>query len=62
MIVLIFYDKQILYKIPGGKSDFDNKSKIFILGSYEMSRIRLWILISKCSRESLSTWGERNTQ
>ena len=41
MIVLIFYDKQILYKIPGGKSDFDNKSKIFILGSYEMSRIRL---------------------
>ena len=27
-----------------------------------MSRSRLWILISKCSRESLSLWGERITQ
>ena len=41
IIILNFYDKQILYKIPGGKSDFDNKSKMFILGSYEISKIRL---------------------
>jgi len=33
IITVFFYDKQIRYKIPGGKSDFDNKSKIFILGS-----------------------------
>ena len=27
------YDKQILYKTPAGKSDFDNKSNIFTLES-----------------------------
>jgi hypothetical protein len=26
----INYDKQILYRTPGGKSDFTNKSKILI--------------------------------
>ena len=30
-------------------------------GSY-MSINRLWDLISKCSLESLSTWGDLNTQ
>jgi len=24
--------------------------------------MRLWVLVSKCSLESLSTWGERKTQ
>ena len=26
-----------------------------------MSMIRRWVRVSKCSRESLSTWGERRT-
>ena len=32
-MILFFYDKQIRYKIPGGKSNFDNISKIFIFES-----------------------------
>ena len=66
-VVLIYqqiipYGMHIWYNTPGGKSDLDNKSNISISGLYEISIIRLWIRISKCSRESLSTWGERKTQ
>ena len=40
----------------------DNKSTIEACESEDTSSTRLCVRISKCSRESLSTCGDRNTQ
>src|SRR6266540_2176572 len=46
---------------PAGRSRRINESTVFAVGS-RMSINRLWVRISKCSRESLSLCGERTTQ
>src|SRR5262245_9697844 len=46
---------------PAGRSRRINESTVFAVGSM-MSISRLWVRISKCSRESLSLCGERTTQ
>src|SRR5918912_3312596 len=45
---------------PAGSSMRCRESTVLGLGS-RMSRRRLWMRISKCSRESLSLWGLRIT-
>jgi hypothetical protein len=44
----------------GGRSSFMSESTVCGVGS-TMSRRRLWVRISNCSREVLSTCGERST-
>src|SRR6202023_304355 len=46
---------------PAGRSRRWRLSTVLLVGS-TMSRRRLWIRISKCSRESLSTCGDRIRQ
>jgi hypothetical protein len=46
---------------PAGRSRRIRESTVFGVGSM-MSMRRLWVRISKCSRESLYLWGERMTQ
>src|SRR5215210_2271708 len=45
---------------PAGRSRRCSESTVLGLGS-RMSSRRLWTRISKCSRESLSLWGDRIT-
>jgi hypothetical protein len=45
---------------PAGSSMRCSESTVFGVGS-RMSMRRLWMRISKCSRLSLSLWGERMT-
>src|SRR5215217_9105444 len=46
---------------PAGRSRRIRLSTVLGVGS-RMSMRRLWVRISKCSRESLSLWGLRITQ
>ena len=46
---------------PGGEVEALQRLDRLARGLDDVER-RLWIRISKCSRESLSTWGERTTQ
>src|SRR5207249_7225444 len=46
---------------PAERSSFINASRVCCVGS-RMSSSRLWVRISNCSRDFLSTWGERKTQ
>src|SRR5215217_5477280 len=57
------YDACILISMstPAGRSRRWSDSTVLLVGS-TMSRRRLWMRISKCSRESLSTCGDRTTQ
>src|SRR2546430_16680484 len=43
---------------PAGKFSFFNSSTVFAVGSM-MSSSSLWVRISNCSIDFLSTWGER---
>src|SRR5690606_16230712 len=45
---------------PAERSSFMRASTVCGVGS-TMSRTRLWVRISNCSRDFLSTWGERLT-
>src|SRR6185436_20403892 len=45
---------------PAGRSSFINASTVCGVGS-KMSISRLWVRSSNCSRDFLSTWGERST-
>ena len=45
-------------KTPAGTFSLVSESIVFDVGP-RMSISRLWVLISKCSRESLWTWPER---
>src|SRR5262249_49863583 len=51
----------ISMRTPAGRSSRWSDSTVLLVGSTMSSR-RLWIRISKCSRESLSTCGDRTTQ
>src|SRR5689334_14374720 len=46
---------------PAGRSSFISASTVCCVGS-RMSSRRLWVRISNCSRDFLSTCGDRNTQ
>ena len=62
MIILLAAPKAwISTSIPAGRSSFWSSSIVSLLYSL-MSIRRLWIRISKCSRDFLSTWGDRRTQ
>lgn len=56
-----FYKTFNEQETPAGNSVFNKKSKIFA-DVVVISIKRLYKRISKCSLESLSTCGERNTQ
>ncbi len=55
------YDNFTSTSTPAGKSSCIKASIVWALG-FSRSIRRRWVRISKCSRESLLTWGERNTQ
>src|SRR5215472_5076419 len=54
------YSSLISTSTPAARSSFPNASIVCWVGSSTSSK-RLWVLISKCSRDFLSTCGERLT-
>src|SRR5579862_2218165 len=58
---LYFVTVLISTSTPAGRSSFMSASTVCWVGS-RMSIRRLWVRISKASRDFLSTWGERRTQ
>src|SRR6185295_10039648 len=57
---LYFLKALISTSTPAGSSSFISASTVWLVGS-KMSSSRLWVRISNCSRDFLSTCGERFT-
>lgn len=55
------YDSLTSTSTPAGRSSCIKASMVWALG-FSKSMRRRCVLISKCSRESLFTWGDLNTQ